>query len=376
MTHETMTSMERFHTAVMLKEPDRVPIAPLMDYYYANCAGITAKEYVLGDFKNAMNAVKKTYWRHGGDLDMVHIPIGRVYAFFEPFPAAHSGFYSPLQVPDTIGGSLQFIEKPVLDISEFDLIYEEGFSRLWRPLPIEKVRRTQVDFLQILKFADYWENQMEVPLYTMTATITPLETLSYLCGITKWSRYLHKSPEKMQEMCDFMIKGLIANDLFLKKIAHSRSKHSYVCLERVSASFISPKIFEELVLPYLKQIVKMNNRMGYINLFHMDTDWTPFFEYLLELPKGHYILHLENSDIFKAKELLGDRFCLMGNVNSTLQKLGTPKEIEKYCKKLIEVCGEGGGFILGSGCEIASDAPFENIQAIVDAGKKYGPYRK
>jgi uroporphyrinogen-III decarboxylase len=376
MQNETMTSMERFHTAVQLKEPDRVPIAPLMDYYYANCAGITAKEYVLGDFKTAMNAVKTTYQRHGGNLDMVHIPIGRVYAFFEPFPAAHSGFYSPLQVPDTIGGSLQFIEKPVLDISEFDLIYEEGFSRLWRPLPIKQVRRTQIDFLQILKFADYWENQMEVPLYTLTATITPLETLSYLCGITKWSRYIHKYPEKMQEMCDFMIKGLIANDLFLKKIAQSRSKHSYVCLERVSASFISPKIFETLVLPYLKQIVKINNRMGYINLFHMDTDWTPFFEFFRELPKGHYILHLENSDIFKAKELLGDRFCLMGNLNSTLQKLGTPQQIEDYCKKLIEVCGDGGGFILGSGCEIASDAPFVNIQALVNAGKKYGFYRK
>jgi uroporphyrinogen-III decarboxylase len=122
--------------------------------------------------------------------------------------------------------------------------------------------------------------------------------------------------------------------------------------------------------------VKMNNRMGYINLFHMDTDWTPFFEYFRELPKGHYILHLENSDIFKAKEVLGDRFCLMGNLNSTLQKIGTPQQIEDYCKKLIEVCGEGGGFILGSGCEIASDAPFANIQALVNAGKKYGTYRK
>jgi uroporphyrinogen-III decarboxylase len=376
MKDESMTSMDRFHTAVRLKEPDRVPIAPLMDYYYANCAGITAKEYVFGDFKTAANAVKTTYKRHGGDLDMVHIPIGRVYAYFEPFPAAHSGFYSPLQVPDTIGGSLQFVEEPILDISEFDLIYEEGFSRLWQPLPIDKVRRTQIEFLQILKFMDYWENRMQVPLYTLTAIITPLETLSYLCGIQKWSRYIHKFPENMKEMCDFMIKGLIANDLFLKKLSQSRSKHSYVCLERVSASFISPKIFEELVLPYLKQIVEVNNKLGYINLFHMDTDWTPFFEYFLELPKGRYILHLENSDIFKAKELLGDRFCLMGNVNSTLQKLGTPQQIEDYCKKLIEVCGEGGGYILGSGCEIASDAPFENVQAIINAGKKYGTYRK
>jgi len=66
----------------------------------------------------------------------------------------------------------------------------------------------------------------------------------------------------------------------------------------------------------------------------------------------------------------------MGNLNSTLQKLGTPQQIADYCKKLIEVCGDGGGFILGFGCEIASDAPFANIQALVNAGKKYGPYRK
>ena len=66
----------------------------------------------------------------------------------------------------------------------------------------------------------------------------------------------------------------------------------------------------------------------------------------------------------------------MGNLNSTLQKLGIPQQIEDYCKKLIEVCGDGGGFILGSGCEIASNALFANIQALVNAGKKFGTYRK
>jgi uroporphyrinogen-III decarboxylase len=40
------------------------------------------------------------------------------------------------------------------------------------------------------------------------------------------------------------------------------------------------------------------------------------------------------------------------------------------------ILGEKGGFTLGSGCEIASDAPFENIQALVEAGKEYGVYRK
>ncbi|MHA1269401.1 MAG: uroporphyrinogen decarboxylase family protein [Candidatus Helarchaeota archaeon] len=372
---DELTSMERFNTAILLKEGDRIPIAPLMDYYYANCAGLTPAQYVLGDFRIAKRAVKITYERHGCDLDMVHIPIGRVYAFYEPIPAAHSGFFSELIIPDLKNGSLQFIEKPILKVENFSDIMENGFSQLWRYIPPNKIFKTQMDMFQIAKFIHYWEKKRKVPVYTSSANITPLETLSYLCGIKRWSRYLRKNRDELKQMCDFMIKGFIANDLFLKKMI--RVNRSYICLERVSNSFISAEIFEELVLPYIKQIVNINNKLGYTNLFHMDTNWTPFLKYFLELPKnGRYILHLENTDIIKAKEILGDRMCLMGNVNSSLLAIGVPKDIDKYCKHIIENCMEGGGFILGSGCEVASDAKFENVQAMISAGKKYGVYRK
>jgi hypothetical protein len=372
---ENITSMERFNTAVLLKEADRIPIAPLMDYYYANCAGLTPAEYVFGDFKIASNAVKTTYERHGCDLDMVHIPIGRVYAFYEPIPAAHSGFFSELDIHEVPGGSLQFVEEPILKVEEFETIMKKGFSYIWRYRSPNQIFRTQMDMFQIAKFIHYWEKKRKVPVYTGSANITPLETLSYLCGIKRWSRYLRKNREELRQMCDFMIDGFIANDLFLKKMM--RVNRSYICLERVSNTFISGEIFEDLVLPYLKKMVKVNNKLGYTNLFHMDTNWTPFLEYFLELPKkGRYILHLENTDIIKAKEILGDRMCLMGNVNSSLLSIGSPKDIDKYCKKIIENCKEGGGFILGSGCEVASDAKFENVQALIDAGKKYGSYRQ
>lgn len=372
---KNLTSMERFNTAVLLKEADRIPIAPLMDYYYANCAGLTPAEYVFGDFKIASNAVKTTYERHGSDLDMVHIPIGRVYAFYEPIPAAHSGFFSELDIHEIPGGSLQFVEEPILKVEEFETIMRKGFSYIWRYRSPNQIFRTQMDMFQIAKFIHYWEKKRKVPVYTGSANITPLETLSYLCGIKRWSRYLRKNREELRQMCDFMIDGFIANDLFLKKMI--RVNRSYICLERVSNTFISGEIFEDLVLPYLKKMVKINNKLGYTNLFHMDTNWTPFLEYFLELPKnGRYILHLENTDIIKAKEILGDRMCLMGNVNSSLLSIGSPKEVDKYCKKIIEKCKEGGGFILGSGCEVASDAKFENVQAMIDAGKKYGSYRQ
>ncbi|MBD3229888.1 MAG: hypothetical protein GF329_17025 [Candidatus Lokiarchaeota archaeon] len=372
---DSITSMERFNSAVLLKESDRIPIGPLMDYYYANCAGLTPAEYVLGAFKVAANAVKTTYERHGCDLDMVHIPIGRVYAFYEPIPAAHSGFFSELDIPDIKNGSLQFIEKPILRVEDFETIMKKGFSHIWKYISPNQIFRTQMDMFQIARFIHYWEKKRKVPVYTGSANITPLETLSYLCGIRRWSRYLRKNREELKQMCDFMIKGFIANDLFLKKMI--RVNRSYICLERVSNTFISPEIFEELVLPYIKQMVKVNNKLGYTNLFHMDTNWTPFLEYFLELPKnGKYILHLENTDIIKAKKILGHRMCLMGNVNSSMLAIGTPTEVDKYCKKIIGHCKDGGGFILGSGCEVASDAKFENVQAMIDAGKKYGKYRR
>ncbi len=370
-----ITSMERFKAAINFKELDRIPIAPLMDYYYANCAGITPAMYVLGDFRIASRAVKITYERHGRDLDMVHIPIGRVYAFYEPIPAAHSGFFSELVIPDMYKGSLQFIEEPILKLEDFNTIIENGFSHLWRYIPPKKIFRTQMDMFRIIKFVHYWEKKRKVPIYTGSAIVTPLETLSYLCGIKRWARYLRKNRDELKQMCDFMINGFIANDLFLKKML--RVERAYICLERVSNSFISAEIFEELVLPYIKQIVKINNKLGFTNLFHMDTEWGPFLEYFLELPKnGKYILHLENTDIVKAKEIVGDRMCLMGNVNSSLLAIGTPKDVDKYCKYIIENCKEGGGFILGSGCEVASDAKFENVQAMINAGKRYGIYHR
>jgi hypothetical protein len=37
--------------------------------------------------------------------------------------------------------------------------------------------------------------------------------------------------------------------------------------------------------------------------------------------------------------------------SAALLSLGKPEEIEAYCKRLIDEVGEGGGFMLTSGCE-------------------------
>jgi uroporphyrinogen-III decarboxylase len=73
--------------------------------------------------------------------------------------------------------------------------------------------------------------------------------------------------------------------------------------------------------------------------------------------------------------VLGDKCCITGNVPASLISTGTPKEIKEYCRKLIEVCAPGGGYILSAGASVEK-APPENILAMEEAAKEYGVYKK
>jgi uroporphyrinogen-III decarboxylase len=66
----------------------------------------------------------------------------------------------------------------------------------------------------------------------------------------------------------------------------------------------------------------------------------------LELPKAKAVAYLHQGDIFRAKEILGTHMCIMGGLQPGLLKGGSPQEIDDYRRKLVDVCGKGGGFIL------------------------------
>jgi uroporphyrinogen-III decarboxylase len=80
------------------------------------------------------------------------------------------------------------------------------------------------------------------------------------------------------------------------------------------------------------------------------------------------------TDIFKAKEILNGHMCIAGDVPAALNSLGTPQEVEDYCKKLIDVVGKDSGFILSTGCTCPVDCKMENFKAMVNTAKNYCPH--
>jgi hypothetical protein len=108
------------------------------------------------------------------------------------------------------------------------------------------------------------------------------------------------------------------------------------------------------------------------NLFY-EGSYDERLRYLRELPKGKTIGRFDRSDLFKVKEVLGDRICIMAGFPVSLLHSGSPDEIRAHTKKLIEVVGRDGGFIMGPNTSMAEADP-DRVKVWVDATRGYGAH--
>jgi uroporphyrinogen-III decarboxylase len=185
---------------------------------------------------------------------------------------------------------------------------------------------------------------------------------------------MFRQPEKLKAALSKIVEHRIATATPPVKIQGKPVVGSSGEPHRVSDEFISPRQFEEFVWPYWKRAIEATLNLGY------DVVWMFFegrrdkqLEYFADFPKGRLLIFLESTDIFRAKEILEDRVCLMGNVPLSLLQVGSPQDVREYCRKLIKVCGKGGGFILANAGGIF-DAKPENMKAMVESVEKYGWY--
>lgn len=147
-----------------------------------------------------------------------------------------------------------------------------------------------------------------------------------------------------------------------------------------SLSISSPDIFRKYELPFIKEATKICRNAGAISHLHVcgkswqlvemvaeETDLTSM-EPLEEPPSG-------NVDLAEAKRRVGHKLCIKGNINTTEFMLrATPEEIEEKCKRLIDIAGRDGGFILSTGDQCGRDTPDANLFKMVEVAKTYGKY--
>ncbi len=66
--------------------------------------------------------------------------------------------------------------------------------------------------------------------------------------------------------------------------------------------------------------------------------------------------------------------CIRGNFPVSILQTGTEDEVKEHTKKLIDVVGKDGGYIMANGA-FFDDVKPENVKAMVDFTKEYGMYK-
>jgi uroporphyrinogen-III decarboxylase len=154
----------------------------------------------------------------------------------------------------------------------------------------------------------------------------------------------------------------------------SKNPRVFIPLHRGAEGFMSLKQFEKFYWPTLKKLLVALIDAGLNPAPFFEGDYTSRLEYLLELPKGKVLAQLDTTDIFKAKEILGGHMCLRGNMPTSLLQTGSPDDIKAYAKKLIDIVGKDGGFIM-SGRGSLDEADPERLKVWMDYTREYGVYR-
>jgi len=146
-------------------------------------------------------------------------------------------------------------------------------------------------------------------------------------------------------------------------------------LHRGADGFMSEEQFHKFYWPYLKAVILGCVEEGVVPALFAEGGYNSRLEIIRDLPRGKVVWFFDQTDMKRAKETVGATCCIMGNVPTSLLVTGTVEEVDAHCKDLIETVGKGGGYILSPGAT-ADDSRVENLQAMIDAAKRYGVYRK
>lgn len=354
---------DRIAKATALEKNDRTPVVLEMAAFTARVEKIPIAKWGSDSFISAeamINSFEKVGGADGVDYGSM-------------FPPALSLLW--LSKVKLAGKELpedslwQVSEAELMIRDDYDRIIAEGFPNWMMSFFIEKFgsdlfQQIMGEMLKGPKIMEMWQNK-GIPVLANGAASIPFE---YFCGarsFAKFVRDLYKIPDKVQATMDAALPFMTPQTIQTHK--DLGLNYMWIGGWRSAGSMLSQPLWDRFVFPYFERVINETIEAGLTPILHFDSDWTRDLERFKIFPKGKCILELDGmTDIFKAKEILGDTMCIMGDVPASLFTLGTPDEVYKYSRKLIEEIGPTG-FILHSGCDIPIDAKLENVQAMVAA---------
>ena len=403
---------KRVLDAIALKKPDRVPIMVMFGFFPARYLGMTVEDVMydpeklwkaqwktmvefqqdmeqnpfglrfLGPILEALDFKQLKWCGHGVGPDYSYQFVEGEYMKadeYDHFLFDPTDFMMRKYWP-RIFGSLKGFEKltPMRDIITYSIGTPFGFSIYNSPEvmeALEMLKKAGEKSAQISSYTRKFSGEVKeagFPMQTGGFAQAPFDTLGdYFRGTRGLMLDMYRRPDKVIAACEKLLPIML--EMAVAAAKNSGNPRVFIPIHKGIDGFMSEDQFKQFFWPTLRELFIALINEGLVPCPLWEGNCTSRLELIKDIPAGKACYAFESSDIFKAKEILGDTACIRGNVPLSLMATGTPDDVKAYCKKLIDIVGKDGGYIMDASAAL-DDAKPENVKMLFEFTKEYGVY--
>lgn len=402
---------QRFEDAVALRKPDRVPVVLGAEFFMTRQQGLTNRE-AMYEYDRMAVAWKASVLEY--DWDMAPTPLGLLpgraldllrirqykwpgqelpddapYQYVEGEYLRADEYDEFLSNPEVftlkkllprLSGTLRplaFLPPLYLMYSSFALLLFGGAIAGMQPMielfdALQEVGREVRAFLETQARLTRELKALGYPIISEAICYAPFDIVGdCLRGMRGIMLDMYRQPDKLLEAIEFFTPLAVSSGITQAK--RSGNPRVLMPLHKGAAGFMSNEQYARFYWPGLKNMILAQIDAGLTPVPFFEGDYTPRLEFLAELPKGKVCAWFDVVDLTKARDVLGDTMCFMGNLPPDLLILGARHEVIDYVKLLINMFGESGGLIInGAASGVPEEAKPDNVRAITEAVAAYG----
>ncbi len=336
-----MSSLERVATAIQLKEPDRVPVIPVMMIRALKEVGELATEEVLKDPDMMAQAKIAAFKKYGGD-------------------ALVAGTGLNVEA-EALGCELEYLGE------EIPVVHR----RLLEDDPsLDKLGEININGRRVGAVAK--EVEILSREYGNTAVVGvcisgPFTTSMELRGLAKGLEDIEQNEEYFRALMEKVTREIIRYaDILMDHGALALNMLEPLC----SVDVISPEMYRTWALPYETTIMEHIKSKARVPIIHVCTYTQPIWGMFPR--SGALAFHGDvEPSLETCKKDIGKEICLIGNVQPVDVLLyGSVEDVRNACEECIRDAASGGGFVLAAGCDTGYDVPDENFHAMVEVAER------
>ena len=209
---------------------------------------------------------------------------------------------------------------------------DPAFQKLFRA--IWKASQENAKYQQVIRQCAQVSLDTGFPPLTGGMAQAPFDTIAdSLRGTRGTTMDMYRQPEKLLETLEAIVDRSVETAVKMTNMA--RSPVVLIPMHKGDVSFMSVKQFERFYWPTFRRLLLGLINEGCVPWMMIDGKYDePRLKIISDLPRSSVVWNMEQTDMFKAKEILGNSACITGNVTATQLYTYSPQELKSTAVSL------------------------------------------